>query len=235
MTNHELIQFIDLTSLSDDDNENTIKALCDKAVTPFGHVAAVCIYGKFIRFAKTLLTPQTIPIATVANFPHGTNTQKTTCHEIENLLLEGADEIDVVINYKDFINGNKQCIYQLVSACKTITDTTCLKVILETGELKTPALIDYASKAALDAGADFIKTSTGKVLVNATTEAADVMLNAIATINPDAGFKAAGGIQTPGIAHEYVTLALKHLGQSWLKPSHFRIGASRLLSAIIYP
>ena len=129
--------------------------------------------------------------------------------------------------------GNKRSIYDLVKTCKSICVDHSLKVILETGELKHAALIDYASKAALDAGADFLKTSTGKVEVNATLEAADIMLQAIASTNPNAGFKAAGGIKLPEQAFKYFDLAEKYLGCAWITPQHMRIGASSLLDNIL--
>jgi len=233
MNKIDLIKFLDLTTLNEDDNETTIHTLCENAITPKGNVAAICIYPQFIELAKALLNDTTILVATVANFPEGTQTIKQTVKDIETALTIGADEIDVVIDYQRFLAGNKKVINELVTACKAISNQYTLKVILETGELKTDDLIDYASKAALDAGADFIKTSTGKVPVNATLEAADIMLQAIKQINPDAGFKAAGGIKLPEQALAYVEFAQKYLGHNWVTPQHFRIGASSLLDNIL--
>ena len=233
MSNAELISYIDLTSLNTTDSAADISALCEKATTPQGDVAAVCIFGQFVSQAKAALANQKIRIASVANFPQGTQRLKTTGLEIEKLLSAGADEIDVVIDYTAFIQGNKKCISQLVHTCKSIMPDHTLKVILETGELKTVSLIDYASQAAIEAGADFLKTSTGKVPVNATLEAADIMLHAIAKTHPKVGFKAAGGVKTPEQAIAYKDLAIKHLGQDWLNPKHFRIGASSLLDSLL--
>lgn len=233
MNKTDLIAYLDLTTLNDSDTEQTVEALCHKAITPRGNVAAVCIYGQFVALAKSVLKETNILVATVANFPEGTQSISNTVKEIETELKAGADEIDVVIDYRAFLAGNKQSVYDLVKTCKSVCVNHCLKVILETGELKQAELIDYASKAALEAGADFLKTSTGKVAVNATIEAADIMLQAIAGTNPDAGFKAAGGIKTPEQAFAYFELAEKYLGAEWITPKHMRIGASSLLDAIL--
>jgi len=203
-----------------------------KAITPYGNVAAVCVFGQFVTQAKKRLITSDILVASVANFPHGTQSITTTGQEIENLLTAGADEIDVVIDYRGFIQGNKQRIYQLVKMCKSIMPSQTLKVILETGEL-TKAQIDYASQAAMDAGANFLKTSTGKAPINATLDAADTMLQAIATYHPQVGFKAAGGVKTPAQAQAYKNLAIKYLGADWVNPQHFRIGASSLLDNLL--
>lgn len=229
----DLIPFLDLTSLNEQDTTKDIATLCAQAVTPAGNVAAVCVYSQFVSLAKQALASTDILIATVANFPHGTQTIQQTLQEIEAELADGADEIDVVIDYQALLAGNKHSVTELVTACKTLCGTHTLKVILETGMLEQLALIDYASKAAIDAGADFLKTSTGKVAVNATLAAADIMLSAIAQYNPRVGFKAAGGIRTPEQAFAYVNLAIDKLGETWLTPEHFRLGASSLLNAIV--
>lgn len=233
MNKTDLIGYLDFTTLNNSDTQNTITALCQKALTPEGNVAAVCVYGQFVSLAKSLLKDSHILVATVANFPQGTQSISDTVKEIEAELKAGADEIDVVIDYHAFLAGNKRSIYDLVNTCKSVCVDRSLKVILETGELKQAALIDYASKAALEAGANFLKTSTGKVEVNATLEAADIMLQAIASTNPKAGFKAAGGIKLPEQAFAYFDLAEKHLGSTWITPTHMRIGASSLLDNIL--
>jgi deoxyribose-phosphate aldolase len=228
-----LIPYLDLTTLNLDDTDATIIKLCQKAATPYGHVAAVCLYGQFIPLAKEYLHNTPVQIATVANFPEGSGSMTEILKEIERYLQLGADEIDVVIDYQRILQGNQSFITPFVKDCKSLCQQHLLKVILETGELKDTGLIDYASRAALDGGADFLKTSTGKVSVNATQHAATIMLNAIKEINPDAGFKAAGGIKTPESACEYLTLASNILGEAWLTPRHFRIGASSLLDMIL--
>lgn len=233
MQPHELIQYIDLTSLNQNDTIATVEKLCEKAITPYGKVAAICVYGKFIAPLKTYLNGQGISLATVANFPSGMQSLTETLREVEEYLTAGTDEIDVVIDYRQFLAGKKNIIQSLVRACKSLCVSKILKVILETGELKEKQWIDYASRSALDAGADFLKTSTGKVPVNATIAAAETMLQAIAELNPAAGFKAAGGIKTPPEAMAYVTLARTLLGEAWMTPEHFRLGASTLLDNIL--
>jgi len=185
------LSLLDLTSLNDDDTEADIKNLCSKAISEHGMVAAVCVWSRFVKLAAELLKDTPVKVAAVANFPEGNadiEASVKTCKEIVNA---GGDEVDVVFPYKDFLLGDKTIGAQLVSACKQACgDKAKLKVILETGELKSTDLIKEASKIALDNGADFIKTSTGKVPVSATPEAARAMLEVLKESNSTAGFKA---------------------------------------------
>lgn len=229
----KLISLIDLTSLNDHDSDEVIETLCKKAVTPFGKVAAVCVFPRFVKLAKELVQGEHIPVATVANFPTGQAELKTVLQEIEVSLAHGADEIDVVIPYNDYISGNKQSTILLVKACKQLCRDHMLKVILETGELADNKIIYDASCHVLEAGADFIKTSTGKVSVGATLDATKQMLNAIKAVNPNAGFKASGGVKTPEQAQGYLDLAREMMGEDWCNATHLRIGASSLLDALL--
>lgn len=228
-----LISLIDLTSLNDQDTDDVIEALCKKAMTPFGKVAAVCVFPRFVKLAKALVQGEYIPVATVANFPAGQSSLKATLTEIELSLADGADEIDVVIPYHDYLAGNKQSTQLLVKSCKQLCGDKDLKVILETGALADDEIIYDASCRILEAGADFIKTSTGKIAVGATLAAAKQMLNAIRHVNPGAGFKASGGVRTPEQAQAYLDLAREIMGDSWCNAEHLRIGASSLLDALL--
>ena len=153
--------------------------------------------------------------------------------ETRAAIAYGADEVDVVFPYKALIEGDESVGYDLVKACKEVCGDTLLKVIIESGELKTPERIKRASEIAIEAGADFIKTSTGKVPVNATLEAAEVMLNVIKEKNPNIGFKAAGGVKDAQTAKAYLDLAREILGEDWVTPGHFRFGASSLLNNLL--
>ena len=235
-TAQEAIGLMDLTTLNEDDTEQKVIDLCHQAKSLAGDTAAVCIYPQFIAIARKTLQSQdknNIKIATVTNFPHGNADLKHAVFETENAIASGADEVDVVFPYKALIDGDETIGYELVKACKKACGDVLLKVIIESGELKTPELISRASEISIYAGADFIKTSTGKVAVNATLEAARIMLNVIKEKNPNVGFKAAGGVKDAQTAKAYLDLAREILGDDWVSPEHFRFGASSLLNNLL--
>lgn len=231
---------MDLTSLNDNDTINDIQALCDKASTSIGNVAAVCVYPEFIWTAKSYLKQlgyTSVKVATVTNFPHGGDNLDIAIRETSLALGAGADEVDLVFPYQAWLSGNKDIGIKMVSECKMLCQDrgAKLKVIIETGVLKEPATIKEVSIACIKAGADFIKTSTGKVDINATLEAAEIMLSAIKEENAQdiCGFKAAGGVRTADEASDYLNLARKIMGDSWVNPNNFRFGASGLLSNLL--
>lgn len=231
---HDLIPFLDLTSLNDNDTDDVIEQLCKRAKTPHGNVAVVCVYPQFLPVAHAALKNTPIKIATVANFPLGNDHVNGVLKSIEQSIKGHADEIDVVMPYHAFLTGDTAIVEKFILACKEMCgEKIILKVILETGALKTDDLIYTASRLVIENGADFIKTSTGKVAVNATLEAAKVMLAAIKDSGRNVGFKAAGGIRTSEQATRYVTLAEEILGENWLTPQTFRLGASSLLDDIL--
>lgn len=225
---------LDLTSLNEHDTEADIAALCQRAQNPFGPVAAVCVWPRLAAFARTQL-PDSISVAAVANFPHGHADVDAAVRDTQQIVQAGAQEVDVVLPYKALMAGDEVAVMRLLTAVRQACPGLLLKVILETGELKTPALIERACQLSLDGGADFLKTSTGKTPVSATLEAARLMLGTIAA-SPAArtrvGFKAAGGIRTVAEAAAYLALVQELLGASALTPQRFRIGASSLLSDI---
>lgn len=221
------IGLMDLTSLNPDDNDERIVALCRQAQTPFGNTAAVCIYPRFVALAKQTLAAQGTPqikVATVVNFPHGDDELEAVLADTRVALIDGADEIDLVIPWRALQAGDETHARALV-----------LKVIIESGELKAPALIRTASMLAIEEGADFIKTSTGKVPVNATPEASRIMLATIAELGAQdhVGFKAAGGVRSAREAADYLAMAAECCGETWLDADHFRFGASSLLSQLL--
>lgn len=229
----QLLSYLDLTSLSNTDTEYSIADLCHKAQTPYGNTAAVCVYDRFIITAKQELADTGIKIATVVNFPAGDNDLKKIGHEIEHALAMGADEIDAVFPYRDFLAGNLDVCRQFLQTVTSLCTQHTSKIILETGELQTANNIRNASLLALDAGVGFLKTSTGKTKISATPEAANVMLETMKSSKYNTGFKASGGIKTVDDAKQYLILADTIMGSGWLRPEKFRIGATSLLNDIL--
>lgn len=232
------LSLMDLTSLNDDDNVDKIYDLCIDANTAHGQTAAVCVYPRFVKTAKSVLDEnyaQQVKVATVANFPYGGDSVKAAKEETRLAAKLGADEIDVVFPYHALIAGNEKVGAKLVKKCKKICKKhkVTLKVIIESGELKTAELIEKASKIAIANGADFIKTSTGKVPVNATLEAAEIMLRTIKDSGEKVGFKAAGGVRTTEDAKAYLQLAELIMGVDWITVDTFRFGASGLLENLL--
>ena len=228
---HQIISLIDLTNLDDTCDDAAIETLCAQASTSAGDVAALCVWPSFVLRAKNCLGKNSsIKIATVVNFPNGNDHPDASCSSIESALNDGVDEIDYVLPYSELMNGRNARISNEINIIrKHIPVSVKLKVILETGVLGKSELIRTAANIAIDQGADFIKTSTGKVPVNATLKAAEVMLDTIKRSSHNAGFKASGGIKTIDDAHLYLDLAEKLLGQNWTDSTHFRFGASSLL------
>ena len=216
---------IDNTTLEGSDTRQRVDNLCRRSMElqdaseGIGHVAAVCVYPVFVRQAVDCL-------------PAGQSPLPVKLLEVKYALDEGADEIDMVISRGSLLEGDDNKVFDEIAAIRQETAGRTLKVILETGELQTAEHIARASELAIQAGADFIKTSTGKIAVSATVEAAEVMLNIIKKhhINTGkwVGFKAAGGISTPEEVLKYYTLAAQILGKEQIKNQFFRIGASRL-------
>lgn len=234
------LSLMDLTTLNENDTDEKVIALCQNANTPFGTPAAVCVYPRFVPIARKALKQagiSQVKIATVTNFPHGNDDVDIAVAETKAAIAYGADEVDVVFPYRALIAGDKEIGFELVKRCKAecCLHNVLLKVIIETGELKTEALIRQASEIAIRAGADFIKTSTGKVAVNATLESAKIMLETIRDLNvaERVGFKAAGGVKTSEEAEQYLELARRLLGENWVSTSTFRFGASSLLSNLL--
>ncbi|UYG06582.1 deoxyribose-phosphate aldolase [Halomonas sp. M4R1S46] len=236
-TARQALSLMDLTSLNDDDTDATIEALCQRAKTPAGTPAAVCVYPNFIVPARRALTAHrlndTVQIATVTNFPHGNDDVMGAARETREAVASGADEVDVVFPYRALLAGDEAVGQELVEMCKAACGDKTLKVILETGELEDPARIRRAAELAVAGGADFLKTSTGKVAVNATLEAAEVLLEVIRASDRDVGFKAAGGVRTAEDADAYLALAERLMGAAWITPAHFRFGASGLLDDLL--
>jgi deoxyribose-phosphate aldolase len=228
------LRCLDLTDLTDTCTDQAIDALCRKALDPRGPVAAVCVWPQFVKRAQENLKGSNVRIATVVNFPAGGEDVGRVTDDVQEALSDGANEIDLVLPYDAVHRGDLAVASEMVEAVRELVDQDrLLKVILETGELKEPSLIETASRIAIDAGADFIKTSTGKTPVSATPQAAEIMLHAIKASGKPVGLKPSGGIRTVADAKIYLDLADRVMGSGWATPKTFRIGASSVYDTLI--
>ncbi|MCA1757356.1 MAG: deoxyribose-phosphate aldolase [Bacteroidales bacterium] len=243
-TFRRIFTYLDFTSLDISDTEESIGAICDKLnnfpyVFPdLPGVAAICVYPRFVKLVRERLTGKRIRIASVGgSFPSSQSFTSVKAEECRLAVEAGADEIDMVLSAGDFIAGNLTYVENEIRSIREAVGKAHLKVILETGVIDSPFLIYEASMIAMRAGADFIKTSTGKTAVSATPEAAWVMCSAIKDFHAETGkrvgFKPAGGISTSQKAALYYTIVENILGREWLVPHHFRIGASRLANDLL--
>lgn len=232
--NNKLVNsLIDLTSLNENDNEDTIINLCKKANNSLGSVASVCIYKQFIPTAKSYLKTFNIPITSVINFPNGKWDIKATLAELDETLKLGADEVDVVFPYQLIFQEKLRDAEFFIKEVKQNCPNNILKVILESGELKNEDDIRLASKIAIHAGANFLKTSTGKVKINATLSATQCMLEEIKKSKQNIGFKASGGIKTFKESLNYLELTKQIMGEKYINKTTFRFGASSLLEDLL--
>ncbi|OGB08224.1 MAG: deoxyribose-phosphate aldolase [Burkholderiales bacterium RIFCSPHIGHO2_12_FULL_69_20] len=224
---------LDLTSLNDADDSAAIAALCARAQGPVGAPAALCVWPRFVAQAKAAL-PAGIRVAAVANFPAGGLDVAAAVADTRAIVDAGGDEVDLVLPWRALRDGDAAGAAAVVAAVRAACPGRTLKLILESGDLATPALIHQASLIGLDAGVDFLKTSTGKTSTGATPEAARVMLQAIADHPRGAsvGFKASGGIRRVADAAVYITLVRDILGADAVNPQRLRFGASGLLADI---
>jgi len=231
---------MDLTILEGNNTPNDIISLCNKASHNSNlSTASVCIYPVFCKTAKNQLQNTTVKVACVAGgFPAGQIPIHLKINEVKYAIDEGADEIDMVISRGKFLEEKYTEVFDEIAAIKSICgDQILLKVILETGELLTIDNIYKASEIAINAGADFIKTSTGKISVNATPESFTTMLFAIKShfikTGKQVGIKLSGGIKEEVTAKSYCQLLYEVLGEKWMNKHYFRIGASRLFDTLI--
>ncbi len=238
-----ILSFIDLTTLSGDDTNKKVTDLCNKAVSykneseGIPNVAAICVYPVFAGIVSNSLSHSDVKTACVAGaFPSGQSPLPIRVNEVISAVSNGAQEIDMVISRGKLIEGNSNYVFNEVAEIKKACGNAHLKVILETGELKTVKLIRQASEISILAGADFIKTSTGKIQPAATPEAMIIMMDTIKEYYKKTGkmigIKPAGGISETEEAIIYYFLVKEILGNSWLSNKYFRIGASRLADNI---
>lgn len=239
-----ILSVIDLTTLNGDDTNQKVKSLCQTGInfknekSDIPQVAAVCIYPVFIPLVKKELKNTGIRTASVAgSFPSGQSPLEIRVAEVEWAVKHGADDIDMVISRGKLLEGEYDDVFEEVQEIKAVCGKAHLKVILETGELKTIENIRKACELSIMGGADFLKTSTGKIQPTATPEAFLIMLDTIKefytfTKGTKIGIKPAGGISTPDEALLYYVLVKNVLGNDWLNKNLFRIGASRLAGKV---
>jgi deoxyribose-phosphate aldolase len=226
-----ILPLVDLTSLGDDDTDAKIERLCDRALET--GVAAVCVWPRFVPLARKRLGTAPVRLATVANFPDGGDDVGRAARETRAAIDAGADEVDVVAPIGAILEGDVGVVSELVQVCREATPAQTLKVILETGRLEDPARITAAARAAIMAGPDFLKTSTGKVPTGATLEAAAVLLAVLEEAGGRVGIKFSGGIRTTRQAAGYLYLVDHFMGSGWTSPSTVRFGASALLDDLL--
>lgn len=232
-----LMSLTDLTSLNESDDATTVRALSLLARTAPFRPAAVCIWARWIPVALEALQGTGIAVCAVANFPGGAAVPEAAAAETAAAVAAGATEVDVVFPYRAMLAGDLQAGLQLVRACReSCQDRARLKVILETGQLVTAEHMRQAAEIAVEGGAHFLKTSTGKTKPAATPEAADVLLDVIAAANRrgrSIGLKASGGIRTLEDAWMYLTLYEQRFGRGSAAARNFRIGASGLFKELV--
>lgn len=230
-----IVSLLDLTSLSGVETDSDIEALCAKASGPCGQVAAICVFARHLPLARSCLARlgvTRVELATVVNFPQGELDPVGSIREIEQALALGATEVDLVFPYRAFLDGLEERVGEYLDACRQACPAR-LKVILETGALGDCEAIRAASELAVDRGADFLKTSTGKIAVHATPMAARTMLEVIARRGGSVGFKASGGLRVMDDALVYLRLAEEIMGRKWISPRTLRFGASSLLDDVL--
>lgn len=228
------LRCLDLTSLNDADCEADVARLCQRAVGPHGTVAAVCVWPRLAAFARARL-PAQVAVAAVANFPAGGSEAAHALREVRQIVDAGAQEVDVVLPWRALRDGDAAAAAGLLRAVRAACAGLRLKVILESGELRDDALIAAAARLALDCGADFLKTSTGKTPRGATLPAVRSMAQAIAAdtqARDRVGLKVSGGVRRVADALPYIELCSSLLGADALQAARFRIGASSLLDDI---
>ncbi|MCB2128940.1 MAG: deoxyribose-phosphate aldolase [Rhodobacteraceae bacterium] len=243
------LRCIDLTTLAGDDTEDRVRRLCAKARRPLAdhimaglgldavHTGGICVYPTMVSTAAKALAGSGIPVVSVATgFPAGLMPLPLRLAEIRYAVEEGADEIDIVITRAHVLDGNWSALYDEIAAMREACGQAHLKAILATGDLKTLRNVYKAAMVAMQAGADFIKTSTGKEGVNATLPVSLVMVRALRDYGERTGarigFKPAGGIRTAKEAIAWQILMKEELGDAWLRPDLFRLGASSMLADI---
>jgi deoxyribose-phosphate aldolase len=233
------ISVLDLTDLGEDTDADAADDLCDRALA--AGVAAVCVWPAYVALCAERLAGTDIKVATVVNFPSGEEPRLDVIDMTSRALVDGADEIDAVLPYHAWLHGDDAAAAAVLDGVREAINERSdlshgdglLKIIIETGALPDRAAMDRATHFAIAHGADFVKTSTGKIEVSATPEAAEVVLEAIEVSGMPVGFKASGGVRNLGDARLYIELAERIMGPGWVSPDTFRFGASGLLDALL--
>ena len=228
-----ILPLLDLTSLGEGDTPAQIETLCASALAVDPRPAAICVYPEHVTTVRRALAPAAVKVATVVNFPDGGGNAERVSRETRRAIAAGADEVDMVLPWRALLDGQARIARAAVAACRAACGPgIALKLILETGELREAVHVQAACRIGLEEGVDFLKTSTGKVPVNATPEAARLMLEAIADAGGRCGLKLAGGIRTLDEAAAYLQMVATRMGDDWISPQHLRIGASALFAEL---
>lgn len=232
-TKQKIVSLMDLTQLGESDTDADIIKLCAKAKNSLGEVAAICVYKQFVPVVKKTLGND-FKVATVINFPKGNGSVEDVVLEAKEAISLGADEIDLVIDYNEYIQkGHSQKSCDMIEKVKNVCQDRILKVIIESGELDEDNLISKASHDAIVNGANFVKTSTGKTPNGASLEAAKVILESIKDSGYQVGFKASGGIRDEAQAIGYIKLAEEIMSKNYVVADTFRFGVSGLLDNLL--
>ncbi len=230
-----VLPLIDLTLLGDDDTVAEVEALCDAATTAHGDVAAVCVWPRFVSTAVNRLGAPGVSVAGVANFPAGSVDTGAAIADAMTVVDAGGVEVDVVFPWRALLEGKTGVGADLVEQVReAMPESALLKVILETGEIEDPEYIHTAAREAIDGGADFLKTSTGKSERSATPEAARQLFAIARDAERPIGIKISGGVRTIEDAAEYLSIADDVLGPDHVDSSTMRVGASSLLATVVH-
>lgn len=235
-----VLKLMDLIILNDDDIDEKVIVLCYQVKISVGNIVVICIYFRFISIVRKILKEQGISeirIVTVINFLYGNDDIDIALVEIRAVIVYGVDEVDVVFSYRALMAGNEQVGFDLVKVCKEVcaVANVLLKVIIEIGELKDEALIRKAFEIFIKAGADFIKIFIGKVVVNATSESARIMMEVIRDMGVEkiVGFKSAGGVRIAEDAQKYFVIVDELFGVDWVDARYYRFGVFSLLVSLL--
>ncbi|MGI9490093.1 MAG: deoxyribose-phosphate aldolase [Geminicoccaceae bacterium] len=222
-----ILPLVDLTSLSGEETEADIEALVDRGMAK--GVAAICVYPQFVAASRQRLGTDPVRLASVVNFPDGSDDILRAVEETKAIIADGADEIDMVAPLDAIMEGDVGLVSEMVEAVKDVADGRMVKVILETGRLQDPARITSAARAAVMVGADMLKTSTGKAPTGARLQDAAVLLAVLEEAEGRVGLKLSGGIRTANQAAGYLHLIEHFMTSGWVSPRTVRFGASSLL------
>jgi deoxyribose-phosphate aldolase len=231
------IGLFELMALDLADTELRIVDLCYRAMTPLGRVAAICVHPRFVLLARTTLDRlqcRDIRVVSVVNFPYGAANLESVESETRSAMMSGADEVDLVYPFRTLLSGDAQTGKDMVAACRAVCGSRAtLTVTLEVGDLRDPQIIREACLGAIFAGADFIKTSTGKLVGSPTPQAVRVMLQTIAEVGGQAGIKFCGGLRTFSEARPFLKMAHSRFGPQWVSAQRVRVVGSSLLDDIL--
>jgi len=227
------LKSLDLTNLDDDCTAEDVEDLAKRGFTPYGPVAAICVWPRYVKTAKAALRDRHMPICTVVNFPKGGTDCGPVVEETKQALLDGAEEIDLVAPYRRLLTGHPEVMRSMVERVRAACGRAKLKVILETGVLADREVIQQATAIAIAGGADFIKTCTGKTPGKATVSASRAILRAIEVAERPVGFKVSGGIRTVEDIGRHLSAVRDIMGDDWITPQNFRVGASSLLDDVL--